>query len=291
MKMDFNPNIQHLIFDHRGYTYDLYHTGSANSTVGFDMFVSKDGEPLLFNGFNGERPQLRHYILYGSLSMWFEIAGVEITIGNHRESQPEYFGDTELFPPQNRAGYSLYPNFPADIRAQIKAFIQTEYRRILLDFIEQIEAGAEFEKNVRQPQWLWASKVFGHLHTSALDSWTNYTMKELAFMFRSEESSRRNRAEEWDEREAKGITVVTLKRCWECGRTQITGQMLRGGRTQRMPRELYDEAVKEQAKAHENSRRTIVDQPGTIISIIGFIPNRDSKFEFVVIDDDWYCGC
>lgn len=88
---------------------------------------------------------------------------------------------------------------------------------------------------------------------------------------------------------AAGHHVVALKRCWECGRTQILGEYDDEFRLVRMPEPVYAACVAQQKRAHERSLSMV--PAGTILSSVGFDPEPETMFEFRIEESDWYCGC
>jgi hypothetical protein len=88
---------------------------------------------------------------------------------------------------------------------------------------------------------------------------------------------------------ANGYHLVAIKRCWECGRTKILGELDDNFHLVRMSESVYAECIGEQRKGHERSLATV--PAGTMLSSIGFDPDPASTFEFRCIENDWYCGC
>jgi len=113
--------------------------------------------------------------------------------------------------------------------------------------------------------------------------------KDLAAAIRTSQAAQTERARKIQahkERRAQGYHVVLVKRCWECGRTKILGELDDEMREMRMSPEVYAECVREQQTA------SLASVPaGTILSSVGFGPAPESKFDFRVIESDWYCGC
>jgi hypothetical protein len=116
--------------------------------------------------------------------------------------------------------------------------------------------------------------------------------KDLAAAIRERQQAQIERARkvaEHKERRAQGYHVVLMRRCWECGRTQILGELDDEMREVRMSAEVYAECVRDQKQAHARSLATVPE--GTILSSVGFDPAPESKFDFRVVESDWYCGC
>ncbi len=86
---------------------------------------------------------------------------------------------------------------------------------------------------------------------------------------------------------AAGGHVVALKRCWECGLTQIVGEYNDSGSIVRMPEAVYREAAAAQTAAHRRSAESAGDQ---VLSSIGFDPEPGTRFQFRVTQT-YYCGC
>lgn len=116
--------------------------------------------------------------------------------------------------------------------------------------------------------------------------------KDLASAIRERQEAQVVRARkiaEHKERRAQGYHVVLMRRCWECGRTQILGELDDEMREVRMSPEVYAACVREQEHAHARSLATVPE--GTILSSVGFDPAPESKFDFRIVESDWYCGC
>jgi hypothetical protein len=89
-------------------------------------------------------------------------------------------------------------------------------------------------------------------------------------------------------RRAAGHHIVILRRCWECGRTQILGELDDNMNTVRMAPDVYAACRREQQEAHQ---RSIASAEGRVLSSVGFEPDPESKFEFQIDGEDYYCGC
>ena len=88
---------------------------------------------------------------------------------------------------------------------------------------------------------------------------------------------------------ARGYHIVALRRCWECGRTEILGEYNDNYHVVRMQEQVYIECVAAQREGHARSMATV--PAGEIISSVGFDPNPAHNFDFRVAENDWYCGC
>ncbi len=86
---------------------------------------------------------------------------------------------------------------------------------------------------------------------------------------------------------AAGGHIVALKRCWECGLTQVIGEYNDSGSIVRMPGDVYRQAVAAQAAAHRRSAESAGDEA---LSSAGFNPEPGTKFQFRVVETH-YCGC
>jgi hypothetical protein len=116
--------------------------------------------------------------------------------------------------------------------------------------------------------------------------------KDLAGAIRAQQAKieQSNAAkEEHRLKRAAGHHVVAMKRCWECGRTQILGELDDNFGLVRMPEPIYRECINEQKSAHARSLATVPS--GTLLSSVGFSPDPQSSFEFRIVESDWYCGC
>jgi hypothetical protein len=116
--------------------------------------------------------------------------------------------------------------------------------------------------------------------------------KDLAAAIRHQQEKQAERArklQEHRERRANGYHVVVIRQCWECGRTQILGELDDNMHEVRMPADVYAECVREQKAAHARSLATVPE--GTLLSSVGFEPEPESKFQFHCVESDWYCGC
>ena len=115
--------------------------------------------------------------------------------------------------------------------------------------------------------------------------------QDVAQAIRDRQAAQIERQKKLDEHKAhraQGFHVVLVRRCWECGRTQILGEYDDQMHVVRMSKETYAECQQEQSRAHARSLATVPE--GTILSSVGFDP-APSKFEFRIDGENWYCGC
>jgi hypothetical protein len=168
----------------------------------------------------------------------------------------------------------------------IKSFMMAECARLRDEVLQAIDNKTPLSANC----FPILSMMIDEAHimdSTGLASCYDLSPLTIAELYRANMKEKQERDAVWDERESNGVIVVALRRCWECGRTQIMGELKRGGRIERMPKDLWQKAANAQGVAHAKS---VQAAQGEIISSIGF-ENTDSRFEFVVVDDDWYDGC
>lgn len=168
----------------------------------------------------------------------------------------------------------------------IKGFLMSECSRLRDEVLQAIESRKPLSERCLPILQMMISEA-SIMDSTGFASCYDLSPLTIAEMYRANMKEKQEREAVWDERETNGVVVVALRRCWECGRTQIMGELKRGGRIERMPKDQWQKAVNAQSVAHTNSLQTA---QGEVISSVGFI-NTDSSFEFVVVDDDWYDGC
>lgn len=204
----------------------------------------------------------------------FEVWGVEVDPG----VQHLFEGwETEVY-----SKLRMVVKLPDPILAEINGNLDAEVQRLTSLYVGAVNSGRRVPEKMR---------FVGHILTDNMypipDIFATSPIS-IVEMWEKKQKDQARRDALWDERERKGVVVVALKRCWECGLTHVVGQQVRGGRTKKMPRQLFDQVRQQANNAH---RRSMQDMGDELVSSVGFQPAEDPRFEWVIVDDDWYCGC